>query len=93
MKHPISCGLGADHRVCQALESGNCNLVAFCRMLNGQPSVTTELIWQSDILPAGRYDNLTAGQTDSQTDGTDTKAASRAGWRSAGILANLGEMG
>ena len=36
MKHPFTCGLGADQAVCQAIENGNCNLVSFCRVLNEQ---------------------------------------------------------
>ena len=91
MKHPFTCGLGTDQAVCQAIENGNCNLVAFCRVLNGQAQNPPALIRETGSSAVG---HLSAGAKPvSAADAMDASARANAGWNAAGILASLGEMG
>ena len=91
MKHPFTCGLGADQAVCQAIEKGNCNLVSFCRVLNEQAKDPPALIRETG--PSSVSNLPTQTRPASAADQLDAPAHSQTSWNAAGILASLGEMG
>ena len=91
MKHPFTCGLGADQAVCQAIENGNCNLVSFCRVLNEQAKNPPALIRETGPSSVSHLPAET--KSEGAADEMDASAHSQASWNTAGILASLGEMG
>ena len=91
MKHPFTCGLGADQAVCLAIENGNCNLVSFCRVLNEQAKTPTALIRETG--PSSVSHLPVEAKPADTADEMDASAHSQASWNAAGILASLGEMG
>ena len=91
MKHPFTCGLGADQAVCQAIENGNCNLVSFCRVLNEQAKTPPALIRETG--PSSVNHLPVEAKPADTADEMDAPAHSQASWNTAGILASLGEMG
>ena len=91
MKHPFTCGLATDQAVCQAIENGNCNLVAFCRVLNEQSKSPPALIRETDSSAVS--DLHSEAKAASQADEMGASAQTKASWNAANILASLGEMG
>ena len=91
MKSPFTCGLATDQAVCQAIENGNCNLVAFCRVLNEQAKGPPPLIHETGS--SGVSDLHCEAKAAHQADELGASAQMEAVWNAAGILASLGEMG
>ena len=90
MKHPFTCGFGADQAVCQAIENGNCNLVSFCRVLNEQGKGPPPLIRETGSSAVS--DLYSEAKAARQVDEMRASAQTEAGWNASCILASLGEM-